>query len=63
MNAKFVKRGNGQAVHIAKELIREDGTVWLLAAACDGWGAVGGRVVRYLPNATEATCRTCLKSA
>lgn len=55
---KFVTRGNGKAIHVAKEYAREDGTIWLVAAKCDGWGASAGRIVRYV-QASEATCQRC----
>lgn len=59
---KYVKRGNGTAIHIAKEYIELDGTVFLLAARCDKFGRTAGRVVRYI-DASAATCKTCLRAA
>lgn len=59
---KYVRRGNGAATHIAKEYRREDGSIYLVAALCDGWGATAARRVTYVA-AEGATCKTCQKIA
>lgn len=62
MDTKYVIKGNGTAIHIAQEHVKEDGTVWLLATRCDGWGACAGRRIRYI-DAQAATCKSCLNYA
>lgn len=61
-NTRYVVKGNGTAIHIAHEQRKEDGTVWLLATRCDGWGACAGRRIRYV-EADAATCKSCLRFA
>ena len=59
---KYVKRGSGSAIHIAKEYPGKDGGVSLTAALCDGWGASAGRRVTYV-QADAPTCKTCIRHA
>lgn len=61
IDTKYVRRGQGGQVHIAKEYYNENGELWLLAARCDGWGRSAGRRVTYT-QATEATCKSCLRT-
>jgi hypothetical protein len=60
--SSYVLRGNGAAIHVAKRYYREDGTMWLLAALCDGWGATASRRVRGV-EADAATCKSCIRIA
>jgi hypothetical protein len=59
---KFVKRGNGAAIHIAKDYHDADGAVSWTAALCDGWGASANRRVTPV-NAEAPTCKTCIRNS